>query len=80
MLEGDTDVNSTNDQEEEITFNPNSLDVENQLAGDEGIVGKELLFKQGIHAWLWENTVFYIMTNDICNGHPGYATVHPDLL
>ena len=79
MLEGDTNLNNTN-VEEERTFNPHSFDVENQIAGDGGIVGKELLFKQGIDAWLWENTVFYIMTNDICKGHPGYVTVHPGIL
>ena len=58
MSESDTNLNNTNDQEER-TFNPHLFDVENQIAGDGGIVGKELLFKQGIDAWLWENTVLY---------------------
>ena len=80
MLEGDTNMDNTNNQKEESTLSPNSFDIENQNAGDWVIVGTELLFKQGVNAWLWEDTVFRMMTKIICNGHLGYATVHPSLL
>ena len=80
MLEGDTNMDNTNNQKEESTLSPNSFDIENQNAGDWVIIGTELLFKQGVNAWLWEDTVFRMMTKIICNGHLGYATVHPSLL
>ena len=80
MLESDTNMNSSNNQEEESTINPNLFDVENEKAGDGGIIGTELLYKQGVAAWLWESTVFKIMIKVICKGHLGYATVYPSVL
>ena len=80
MLKGDTNVNSTNAQQEEITSNSHSFDIENQIAGDGRPVGVELLGKQGNNSCLWENTMFYIMIKDICKDHPAYVTVHPGLI
>ena len=40
MLEGDNNMSSTNNQDEE--FSPNSFNVENQIVSDWAIIGTEL--------------------------------------